>query len=116
MSVGPRDHAADADELWQRQAFADTVFLASERGMPLAPESDLGLFHLMQMRIRAQSLAGSKLGRWLGWAQCAVVAANVGLTLDDMKAINSRCMAEWSSGAVQRPCRTLPPPPPRSCG
>lgn len=58
------------------------------------PESDLGLYHLMQMRIRVQSMAGSKLGRWLGWAQCAVVAAGVGLTLDDMKAINQRCMTE----------------------
>ncbi|WP_239591355.1 hypothetical protein [Mycolicibacterium tusciae] len=39
-------------------------------------------------------MAGTKLGRWLGWAQCAVVAANVGLSLDDMKAINQRCMTE----------------------
>ncbi|OHU47319.1 hypothetical protein BKG82_27085 [Mycobacteroides chelonae] len=81
-------------DLWQRQAFADTVFLASQKGMPLSPGSDLGLHHLMQMRIRAQNMSGSKLGRWLGWAQCAVVAAGVGLTLDDMKAINKRCISD----------------------
>lgn len=32
-----------------------------------------------------------KLGRWLGWAQAAVVAINLA-TLDDMKAINIK----WS--------------------
>ncbi|WP_457160611.1 hypothetical protein [Mycobacteroides abscessus] len=84
----------DSGDLWQRQAFADTVFLASKHGMPLAPESDLGLHHLMKMRIQAQDMAGSKLGRWLGWAQCAVVSAGIGLTLEDMKAINLRCIAE----------------------
>lgn len=92
---------ADASaDLWQRQAFADTVFLASQHGMPLSPDSDLGLRHLMQMRIRAQNMEGSKLGRWLGWAQCAAVAAGVGLTLDDMKAINQRCMTEGRAGAA----------------
>lgn len=90
-------------DLWQRQAFADTVFLASERGMPLAPESEFGLYHLMQMRMRAQSMAGSKLGRWLGWAQCAVVAAGVGLTLDDMRAINQRCLTERPEVPVTQP-------------
>ncbi|SLJ67445.1 Uncharacterised protein [Mycobacteroides abscessus subsp. abscessus] len=55
---------------------------------------------LMQMRIRAQNMEGSKLGRWLGWAQCAVVAAGVGLTLDDMKTINQRCMTEGRAGAA----------------
>ncbi|EHB45842.1 hypothetical protein MycrhDRAFT_6320 [Mycolicibacterium rhodesiae JS60] len=93
MSNSPIETGNSAD-LWQRQAFADTVFLATAHGMPLAPETDLGLYHLIQMRIRAQSMAGTKLGRWLGWAQCAVVAANVGLSLDDMKAINQRCMTE----------------------
>lgn len=102
MSSGPID-TDNAADLWQRQAFADTVFLASEHGMPLAPESDLGLYHLMQMRIRAQSMAGSKLGRWLGWAQCAVVAADVGLTLDDMKAINQRCMTERAEVRATQP-------------
>lgn len=102
MSNGLIETGNSAD-LCQRQAFADTVFLASERGMPLAPESELGLYHLMQMRIRAQSMAGSKLGRWLGCAQCAVVAAGVGLTLDDMKAINQRCMTERAEVPVTPP-------------
>ncbi|WP_078293583.1 hypothetical protein [Mycobacterium sp. D16R24] len=91
-----------AADLWQRQAFADTVFLASQHGMPLSPDSDLGLHHLMQMRIRAQNMAGSKLGRWLGWAQCAVVAAGVGLTLDDMKAINQRCITDRAGGGANK--------------
>lgn len=97
------DNLIEADasaDLWQRQAFADTVFLASQHGMPLSPDSDLGLHHLMQMRIRAQNMEGSKLGRWLGWAQCAVVAAGVGLTLDDMKTINQRCMTEGRAGTA----------------
>lgn len=100
-----RDEVIETDasaDLWQRQAFADTVFLASQHGMPLSPDSDLGLHHLMQMRIRAQNVEGSKLGRWLGWAQCAVVAAGVGLTLDDMKAINQRCITDQAGGSAKK--------------
>lgn len=88
---------AMSNDDWQHQAFADTVFLASERGMPLNPGSNLGLAHLMEMRIRAQSYSGAKLGRWLGWAQCAVVAADIGFALEDMQAINTRAAEEFSS-------------------
>lgn len=53
-------------------------------------------WHLQDMVERveaAMSMPGmefseAKLGRWLGWMQGAVVAAQVGLSLDDMKAIN----------------------------
>lgn len=79
---------------WQHQAFADTVFLASQQGMPLNPGSPLGLAHLMEMRIRAQAFDGAKLGRWLGWAQCAAVAADIGITLEDMQTINTRASEE----------------------
>lgn len=79
---------------WQHQAFADTVFLAAQHGMPLNPGSTLGLAHLMEMRIRAQSFDGAKLGRWLGWAQCAAVAADIGITLEDMQGINTRAAEE----------------------
>jgi hypothetical protein len=50
----------------------------------------LGLRHLRSMYQQAQAgdFSDAKLGRWLGWAQCAVVAARIGLTLDDMKDIN----------------------------
>lgn len=66
--------------------------------MPLLPGTDLGLEHLREMweRVRAddnpqggKGFSEAKLGRWLGWAQCAVVASGVA-TLDDMKAINRR--------------------------
>lgn len=84
-----------SNDHWQHQAFADTVFLASTHGLPPNPGSPLGLFHLAEMRIRAQSFTDAKLGRWLGWAQCAVVAADIGLTLEDMQAINTRAAEEF---------------------
>lgn len=43
----------------------------------------------MQSRI-SPDFSEAKLGRWLGWAQAAVVAANIGVTLDDVKALNKR--------------------------
>lgn len=53
---------------------------------------ELGLAHLRSMYERAKSsnFSEGKLGRWLGWVQCAVVAANLGVTLDEMKALNLR--------------------------
>lgn len=74
----------------QRQAFLDTVDLAAERGMQEIPGSPLGLEHLREMSVRVQwdDFSDAKIGRWLGWAQCAVVAADIGVTLDDMKRIN----------------------------
>jgi hypothetical protein len=40
----------------------------------------------MRSRI-TPGFSDAKLGRWLGWAQCAVVASGVA-TLTDMKEIN----------------------------
>lgn len=73
----------------QLAALRDTIVLAEERGMPEYC-GDLGLSHLRSMYTRAEAgdFSEAKLGRWLGWAQCAVVAACIGVTLDDMKAIN----------------------------
>lgn len=73
----------------QLAAFADTVALAERRGMS-EHGCELGLAHLRSMYERAASsdFSEAKLGRWLGWAQCAVVAAAIGLTLEDMKEIN----------------------------
>lgn len=75
----------------QLQAFRDTVALAEQQGMPELPGSDLGLDHLRRMAavLEEASFSPAKLGRWLGWAQCAVVAAGVGVTLDDMKTLNA---------------------------
>lgn len=74
----------------QHQAFLDTVALAERYGVPELPGSPLGLEHLraMSATVRLGELGESKLGRWLGWAQCAVVAADVGVTLDDFKRLN----------------------------
>lgn len=80
----------------QLQALRATVNLGATRGMPEAPGSALGLDHLRGMvaTIEAGSFSADKLGRWLGWAQCAVVAANVGVTLDDMKVLNTQCVSK----------------------
>ena len=80
----------------QLEALRDTIRLAVDRGMAEAPGSELGLAHLRSMVARVEEgvvqgeFSDAKLGRWLGWAQCAVVAANVGVTLEDMKALNVR--------------------------
>lgn len=73
----------------QSRAFAKTVALAEDRGMPEDPESSLGLAHLRDMLARVEStqMSPSKLGRWLGWAQAAVVAAGVA-DLEEMKLLN----------------------------
>lgn len=70
-------------------AFDDTIALAEARGMA-ETRGGLSLEHLKDMRTRiTSSFSPSKLGRWLGWAQCAVVAAGAS-TLDEMKEINLR--------------------------
>lgn len=88
-----------------RGAFAATLNLAFERGMHLAPnadDKDIGYDHLVSMyqKIADNFSPGDsqptfddgKLGRWLGWAQCAVAAAGYA-TLDDMIALNRK----WSN-------------------
>lgn len=80
----------------QRRALRETIELAEQRGMPALPGSDVGLSHLRSMleTVEKSDFSEAKLGRWLGWAQCAVVAANVGVTLTDMKALNMQCAAD----------------------
>lgn len=74
----------------QRAAFRNTLILAQTHGMPRHPGSPLGLAHLLDMydKVCEGGFPEDKLGRWLGWAQCAVVAADIGLTLENMKDIN----------------------------
>lgn len=75
----------------QVAAFDETLALAEERGMPELPGSSVGLAHMREMRGRIQdSFSDAKLGRWLGWAQAMLVAADTGLTLEDVKQINLR--------------------------
>lgn len=78
----------------QLAAMRETLTLAQEHGM-----ADIAGFaegcdywHLQDMveRVDPDTFSEAKLGRWLGWAQCAVVAAGIGLTLDDMKEINRK--------------------------
>lgn len=76
----------------QRKAFIETVDLAIDRGMPENPHLDTGLDHLMDMEdaiSRHPEWSESKVGRWLGWAQCAVVCAGIA-TLEEVKQINLR--------------------------
>jgi len=80
----------------QREALAETIKLAMIAGMDQVSSDnpDLDFPHLWDMYQRVinepEAFSEAKLGRWLGWIQCAVVAADVGLTLEDMKDINTR--------------------------
>lgn len=80
-----------------RGAFLDTIALAEAQGMPresVCGNPDLGLDHLRDMNRRVtNSFSEAKLGRWLGWAQCALVASGCA-SLDDVKAINLK----WAEG------------------
>lgn len=98
-------------EVDQLAAFKATIALAEQRGMPEWPGTTAGLAHLRSMydQARTGQFGEAKLGRWLGWAQCAVVTANIGVELEDMAEINSghkRC-AETES---LRPRITVKPP------
>lgn len=75
----------------QADALRETVRLAEQHGMPEIPGSELGLDHLRSMltTVSRSKFSEAKLGRWLGWAQCALVAADVGVTLADMKTLNA---------------------------
>lgn len=76
----------------QRAAFGATVELARKHGMDLVVTADdsLSAHHLLEMQKRIHSgyFSPSRLGRWLGWAQAALVAANVGVSLEDVKQLN----------------------------
>lgn len=74
----------------QRAAFDATIALGERYGMPqLATPNELGLAHLHDMQHRiTDDFSEAKLGRWLGWAQAALVAANVGVYLEDVKQLN----------------------------
>jgi hypothetical protein len=85
-----------AETMDQVRALCATVTLAAAKGMPKSPGSALGLDHLRGMvaTVEDGSFSADKLGRWLGWAQCAVVAAGVGITIDDIKVLNTQCVSE----------------------
>jgi len=78
----------------QLKAMQETLQLARLAGMEnlVSDIPELDFPHLLDMYNRVHSgeieFSEAKLGRWLGWMQAAVVAAGIGLTLEDMKAIN----------------------------
>lgn len=75
------------------KAMEMTVKMAFDKKMP-SGETPLDYPHVagMLIRMKEQPMSYGKQCRWLGWAQCAVVAAGCA-TLDEMKAINALCAA-----------------------
>ena len=79
----------------QINAFIDTLTFAQEAGMAYCEfeTKEVNFWHLQdmleQITENPERFSEAKLGRWLGWAQCAVVAGGYG-TLDDMKQINRK--------------------------
>jgi hypothetical protein len=78
----------------QLAAMRETLTVAQDHEMDLVgglPEN-CDYWHLSDMveRASAGDFSPAKLGRWLGWMQCAVVAAGIGVTLEDMKMINMK--------------------------
>lgn len=86
----------------QFNAFSETIDLAMARSMPELPGTSYGLEHLVEMwnkvAFHPEQYSASKLGRWLGWAQCAVVVSGVA-TLDEMKEINLRNSDDDTTGS-----------------
>lgn len=66
----------------------------------LKPEHLRDMLHVMESGVNSQDteagFSEGKMGRWLGWAQAAVVAMNLS-SLDEMKEINKK----WASRAVE---------------
>jgi hypothetical protein len=79
----------ERDGDWQIEAFDATLSIARDRNMDgLGGATDLA--HLEDMRACVTpEFSRGKLGRWLGWAQCAVVACGAA-SLDEMKEINRK--------------------------
>ncbi|QIG74001.1 hypothetical protein PP935_gp226 [Rhizobium phage RHph_N34] len=81
----------------QLQAARDTIALARSFGMHEFPyhadlDESIQFPHLEDMLRRMEKMGDkseAKLGRWLGWMQCAVVVMTPA-SLDDMKVINVR--------------------------
>ena len=74
-------------------AFDATIEIAERRKMPEMPGTEFGLAHLRSMRGRiTPEFSEAKLGRWLGWAQCAVAASGFS-SLEEMKEINLKFAA-----------------------
>jgi hypothetical protein len=76
-----------------RAAFKETIELADAYKMWEAEtdSDELSYKHIVGMYSRITSeFSEGKLGRWLGWAQAALVASGCGVTLDHMKELNKK--------------------------
>lgn len=82
----------------QLAAMYETLEEARKRGMTQQSGDNptIDFPHLAEMYDRAciGNYSEAKLGRHLGWIQCAVVVADIGLTLEDMKQINLKHSGE----------------------
>lgn len=80
----------------QIAAMKETLDFARIAGMDVLssdiPEVDFPHLHDMYERVihAEEPMSEAKIGRWLGWIQACVVAAGIGLSLEDMKEINMR--------------------------
>lgn len=75
-----------------RKAIDETMKLAELSIISHYPVHDLSIEHLRSMHERINAnldWSDTKLCRWLGWMQAAIVSWGV-YTLEDMKAINMR--------------------------
>lgn len=85
---------------WMTEALRQTTEIARQADMPEGGE--LGRAHIVGMLDRIEGFSLSKLARWLGWAQAAVVASGAA-TLEDMKRINMECSARADSFPASEP-------------
>ncbi|AIK68221.1 hypothetical protein P10VF_008 [Rhizobium phage vB_RleM_P10VF] len=89
----------------QLQAARDTIELARSYGMHEFPYlAELGdeiqWHHLEDMLRRMEGMSDkseAKIGRWLGWMQCAVFVMCADVTLEDLKQINIKNSADPES-------------------
>lgn len=91
--AAPCEEAAGA-VMDARKAARGTLALLGDCTVGAWPvDGPCGKAHVVDMlhAIDGGTIAGEKAQRWLGWAQCAVVASGNG-TLDDMKAINAAAL------------------------
>ena len=89
----------------QMEALRRTVQRSAEYALGKSeqhlPES-LRATHLVSMLERASpAFSGEKLGRWLGWAQAALVAQG-GATLEDMKEMNAELQGDDTDPEIQK--------------
>jgi hypothetical protein len=81
------------------RAMDATVSFAEVRGMdriePAGPTLSYAHLQDMQRQMHERPMNDGKLNRWLGWAQCAVVASGRA-SLDEMREINARIITRGS--------------------